>query len=469
MKNFNKIISNIKEKNILVIGDIMLDKYIFGDIERISPEAPVPVFKIIKDKVEYRLGGAGNVASNIVSLGAKCILIGDVGNDEDGKIIEKYLNNFNIKFSNTSLKGNKTICKTRYISNNQQVIRIDNEHFNNDNKNRNYKEFLNKIKFDEIDCIIISDYDKGLITKKLFEEIKKYNKKIIVDPKPKNINLYKDVYLITPNLKEATEITSVNDNIKANLLKLNKLTNSNVIVTMGRHGAAFYDKEEKKYFEFPATNKEVYDVSGAGDTFIAVLTLLISSKLDLEESIKNAIIAAGISVGKFGTSTVSLNELTSEINVIDNKIIHSSEILSFSKKIRLSQSIITTNGVFDILHTGHIKLLREAKKLGDVLIVCINSDSSTKQNKGKDRPFNNEIDRAELISNIKYVDYVTIFNEKTPTSILEKIKPNVHVKGDDYKIDEMPETKIVRENGGIVKTVKIVEDKSSSKLIEKLK
>jgi len=299
------MINSFVNKHILVIGDIILDEYVFGDVTRINPEAPVPVLEV--KKTEYRLGGAANVANNITSLGADCTLIGQVGNSKITerliRLLEKNrINHHLIKFSNFP-----TIKKTRIIAQTQQIIRIDQEKPTK-LEDEYVERIKNIIKQKEPDLIIISDYNKGMITKKLMTELKKLKVKIVADIKPINSKLFKGVYAITPNLKEAKEITKEDELEKAGKILVNKL-DTNTIITAGAKGAYLFERKIKNFTHFPAQAQEVYDVSGAGDTFISVIGLSLASGLSLKDSVSLANKAAGIVVGKMGTSTITQEEL----------------------------------------------------------------------------------------------------------------------------------------------------------------
>ena len=318
MKNIKKIISKFKSKNILVIGDIILDRYIEGDINRISPESPVPIMSL-KNK-EIRLGGAANVANNIVSMGANCTLIGQVGIDAyleklnrllQEKIIKKYL-----------IENNdyKTIVKTRIVSGNQQIIRIDDEIIRNIS-NDNVNDIIAFVKNKSFDLIIISDYGKGMITKKLIAGLKLYHSRIIVDPKPQNIYLFKDVFALCPNYEEAKQYTKMNDIHSSGNILMSEL-NSNIVITNGKDGASLFKLNDKNPFSCPSEAKEVFDVSGAGDTFISTFSLAIASDTNLIDAVIMGNVAAGIVVSKRGTSIVSYMELLNTFENKKNKLIN---------------------------------------------------------------------------------------------------------------------------------------------------
>ena len=463
-----EIIKEFPKKHILVMGDIMIDEYIFGNINRINPEAPVPILNVSNNNREHRLGGSSNTANNISALGAKCTLIGQVGNDKFKEPLIKLLDKSNIDTFLIERKDFTTIKKTRLVAQNQQALRVDFED-PKPLKSKHVTKIIEFIKSNQFNMILLSDYDKGMITKELVEELKKLNILIIVDPKPNTINLFKNVFVVTPNTKEAQEITNSNSNPETLSKIIAEKYNTNVIITQGSNGTSSYNKETKEYNHLPAKAREVYDISGAGDTFIATLTLALASKAKLSEATQIANQAAGIVVGKFGTATLTLAELKSSFNGTNSKIKTREELLQIVKKLKTEgKKIVTTNGIYDILHVGHIQLLNKAKSFGDILILALNTDSSTKRCKGDNRPINNQKERAEIVANLSTIDYVTFFDENTPENLINEIRPNIHVKGGDYKKEDLPETKIVHKHGGEVKIVKLVEGKSTTDVINKI-
>ncbi len=465
MVHLSKSITNFHKSNIVVIGDIILDEYLFGNISRINPEAPVPVLHI-KEK-EYRLGGAANVANNIVSLGGRCSLIGLAGQDKNLDRLTKELSNKKINHYLVTEKDYPTIIKTRIIAKNQQIIRIDKEKPKKLD-NSKIEEILNFIKENNFNTILISDYDKGTITKKLVEEIKKLNIKIISDPKPKNISLFKDIFAISPNLKEAKEFTG-KEEVEDIGKEITKKLNTNLILTRGKDGVSLFEKDNKQQY-FPAKTKKVFDISGAGDTFIATTTLGISSGLSMHNSIFLGNHAAGIVVKKQGTATLSKEELMESLSNKIGKIKKLNNLKSIIKEEKnKGKKIVFTNGCFDILHVGHTRLLKEARELGDILILGINSDKSIKKLKGDSRPINNEDDRTEVLSSVDSIDHIVVFDEDTPLKLISELEPDVLVKGADYKESEVVGAELIKEKGGAVKLVKLVEGKSTTKIIDKSK
>jgi D-beta-D-heptose 7-phosphate kinase / D-beta-D-heptose 1-phosphate adenosyltransferase len=459
-KDLSKKISNL---NILVIGDVILDKYISGNVYRISPEAPIPVLNI--DKTFNRLGGAANVANNISSMGAKCTLIGKVGVDNDSKLIINLLKEKNINNQLIYSENYNTISKTRVLSSGQQIVRIDNEKIEelSDNEVNEIKKYLEVNKFD---IVIVSDYNKGFVNIDIIDFLKNLKIKIIVDPKPENISVFKGVHSITPNYKEASAVFK-SDNVINIGRKLVEHLNSSVIITRGKDGVSIFDKySPDNSIHIPTKSQEVIDVSGAGDTFIAVYSIFIALNFSIKEASEIANTACGIVVSKLGTANVSLSEVLNKINFND-KIINFSDLNDFL--MTNSKKIVFTNGCFDIIHKGHIKLLKESKNMGEILIVGLNSDSSIRKLKGDERPINNQSNRVDVLSSISYVDYIVVFDGLTPYELIKKIKPSVLVKGSDYSLDEVVGHDIVKKYNGEIKLVKLINNISTTKLVNKIK
>ena len=455
-------------KKIVVIGDIILDEFVFGSVDRISPEAPIPILKV--QEREFRLGGAANVANNIISLGGDCLLIGRVGKNKQTQILldqKKIKHNLII---DNSWKSNK---KTRFVCSNQQLLRVDEDDIYPITK----KDISLIIDFiGDIDIIIISDYAKGVVTKELMDRLRKLNKIILVDPKISKIELFNDVFLLKPNLEETKKVSKINiddeDELERAAKELQSDYNSSILITRGASGMSLFEKG-KSPFHIPTQAREVYDVVGAGDTVIATIGLALASNKNLKDATILANYAAGIVVGKIGTSTVQFEELFSIINKDDKKIKSQKEIIEIVKDLRKKgKKIVFTNGCFDILHIGHTRLLKKAKNFGNILILGLNTDDSIKRIKGLSRPIINEKERAEVMSALECVDYITFFDENEPSKIISEIKPDVHVKGGDYNpndYDNMPEAKIVHGYGGKVEIISISNGHSSSDIIEKIK
>ena len=434
-----------KEPKVLVIGDLMIDYYLWGSSNRISPEAPVQIIDI--ENESKTLGGAGNVVNNLKALGAKVDVISVIGDCQISNEIKELFNSIDISTNYLIFEqGRVSSKKTRIIASQQQVIRYDREctdEINSKSQEKILKILLKIIK--NYDILLLSDYGKGLLTKNLTQSIISLSKKngirTLVDPKGYDYSKYQGAFLLTPNKKEASEATRISINDNTSLKKAIKQLKDEIklgisLITLSDEGIASYDKDLKIY---PTTSREVFDVTGAGDTIIAALGFALSCKLDINNSIKFANLAAGIVVGKIGSSTTTLNEIleyesslvTSSSNL---KIKNLKELATLVKDLKTKKNkIVFTNGCFDILHAGHIKYLEESKNFGDILILGLNSDESVRLLKGKNRPINNQIDRSHIVAALESVDYVIIFKEETPYEIIKAIKPNILVKGGDYE------------------------------------
>lgn len=468
---------DIKEKQILVFGDYMVDKYIYGNVNRISPEAPVPVISMKKEQL--KLGGAGNVINNLVSLGARVKVLGCIGDDKPGEFILGAFSDDKINIDYFKQYDElKTIQKTRIVSKKQQFMRIDEEIIKELPKsyysyiNENIDEIL-----EDIDSIVISDYAKGAVNKNfaqlLIEAGNKKNIPIIVDPKGSDYTKYNGATLCTPNMKELQDVCKNICKSEIDIEKygkeiVNKFNFDYLVITRSEDGISLISKEEKK--DFPAKAKDVIDVSGAGDTVVASISLLKTIDLKIDEICILANLAASVVVSKFGTSTLSLDELVSTINQSSNfKLLDISTAKYIVNDLKQKgKKIVCTNGCFDLLHVGHLTSFKQAREYGDVLIVIVNSDSSIKENKGDLRPIISEKDRIEMLCALEIVDYVILMNEKTPERIISIIQPDVTVKGEDWKNKEVPEKKIVESYGGKMEFVKLEKEKSTTLIIEKI-
>ncbi len=476
MSKIKEILGKFKDKKIMVIGDMMLDRYLIGDVNRISPEAPVPVVNITKEM--HIPGGAANVASNIAALGGKAYTAGVVGDDDARKILENKLKKKNIITDGLFIdKEGPTIQKVRVIGQQQQLVRIDYEKTKSRNKKIENKiiDYTKKI-IEKIDVIVISDYAKGLITKNVALEIislcNEHGKPVIVDPKPKNIEFYKGATLVTPNLKEASEITGVESRLENVVLigeKLKEMLNSNILITKGEYGSSLIELEGD-IAHIPTKAKEVYDVSGAGDTVAAALALSLAAGADLNYAAVLANHAAGIVVGKTGTATANIKEITALFEKGENKIKTLDELKEIIKDLKIKgRKIIWTNGCFDILHAGHVKYLQKAKELGDVLILGVNSDDSPYfRSKGPDRPILKQNERAELLSAIECVDYIIFFSEDTPLKQITAIEPDFVVKGGDYKQKDVVGYELMKKTKGRVVIIPLVKGFSTTNIIDKI-
>ncbi|MDD5052447.1 MAG: D-glycero-beta-D-manno-heptose-7-phosphate kinase [Sulfuricurvum sp.] len=462
--------------HILVIGDLMIDHYLWGGCERISPEAPVQVVDISRETTV--LGGAGNVINNLISLGAHVSVAGAIGDDENGEELQSMLSAIGVN-GNGLIKqaGRKTSKKSRIIASNQQILRYDKESKESIDKTseRGIVSYVIDV-IDSCDIVILSDYGKGVITdavaKGIIAAAKAAGKKVLVDPKGKDYRKYRGAYLLTPNKKEASEATGIviNDDksLKKALLNLKETCDLKCsMITLSEDGIAIYDQNMRR---FPTVAKEVFDVTGAGDTVIASLSFALSLGLGIDEAAPFANHAAAVVVGKIGSATVTLGEIdayesslhqsTSEMHIKTKE-----EIFILAERLKQEgKKVVFTNGCFDILHVGHVKYLQEAKSYGDVLIVGLNSDSSVRELKGPSRPVNSENDRAYILAALESVDYVVLFSEETPHELIKNIIPDILVKGGDYEGKNV----VGAEFAGELRLVKFVDGKSTTATIEKI-
>ena len=463
----------LNKGHVLVCGDIILDKYISGSVERVSPEAPVPVLKPVRE--EIRLGGAGNVALNLSTLGSNATLIGVTGKDESSTQIEDLLKKNKIKNA-LSKSNHPTITKLRILSSQQQLIRIDNEEvFSETDWRSTLSSFRKLIKLKRNRVLIISDYDKGTLRNipLMIKEAKKLGKIIMVDPKGDNFSKYRSSDIITPNFQEFERIVGKIKNEKDLYIKgkalINDLKLTSLLITRGSEGMTLLEKRNKKIVreDFSTNAKDVFDVSGAGDTVIASIAAGLAGELSLHDSIKLANIAAGIVVGKSGTASVSQSEIRPLWD--EDSYLNIDEISSLTNKYNVQgKKIVFTNGCFDILHAGHVEYLQKARELGDILIVGLNSDRSVKKLKGKNRPYNTLEHRAKVLSSLRSVDKVVVFDDLTPIKLIKLINPSVLVKGGDYKLNQIVGSEEVKKAGGQVVTIPLVEGVSTTRTIEKI-
>ena len=427
--------------NILVIGDLMIDHYLWGNCERISPEAPVQIVNVQKESAV--LGGAGNVINNLRALGSNVDVMSVLGNDAVANELKDMLKIIDVKSDMLIIEENrKTSKKSRLIASQQQVLRYDQESIENikDDSANKIIENLEK-NINNYGAIILSDYGKGVLTfsltKKIIDISKKNKIKVLVDPKGKDYSKYKGAYTLTPNKKEAIEATNIDIKDNETLIEaMNFLKNQCELevslVTLSENGIAIFDKQLEI---IPTVAREVYDVTGAGDTVIASIAFALANKLNIKEAINFANLAAGVVVGKIGSATVSLDEIYEYESSLhkSTSLTHIktfNEIESLAKKFHLKgKKIVFTNGCFDILHAGHVKYLEEAKSYGDILILGLNADNSVRKLKGPTRPINNQDDRAYILASLESVDYVVIFGEETPYELIKLIQPHILVKG----------------------------------------
>jgi len=465
-------IPDFSKANILIIGDVMLDRYWTGPTARISPEAPVPIVRV--DDVEDRPGGAANVAINAATLGAKVVLMGMTGQDEAAQILTDRLAAMNVTCEFSKVAHQDTITKLRIMSRNQQLLRLDFEKsFVKDDKSELLAKFEERVQ--HTDLVVLSDYSKGCLSdpQSIISLARKYNKPIIVDPKGSDFAKYRGATLITPNMSEfegEMGVCESEDELfeQAQALK-QKCDLKAVLVTRSEKGMSLF---QEQVYHLPAHAKEVYDVTGAGDTVISTLACCIAVGLPLERACQFANHAASVVVGKLGTSTVS----TTELAIAVSAQVHQGGGVMNAQQLRLAvqqaqlkgERVVMTNGCFDILHSGHVAYLTEAATLGDRLIVAVNTDDSVRKLKGEGRPINNLQRRMAVLAGLSAVDWVVPFSEETPQALIADILPDVLVKGGDYQIHEIAGGKEVIANGGEVRVLLFEEGVSTTGIISQI-
>jgi D-beta-D-heptose 7-phosphate kinase/D-beta-D-heptose 1-phosphate adenosyltransferase len=467
---------------ILVVGDLMVDEYLWGDVKRISPEAPVQIVSVASEA--HTLGGAGNVISNLVALGAKVSAVGVVGSGMNGQFVLKKLKALGVNPRGIIPDRRRTTTrKTRIIANHQHVLRFDREV-----KTDISRHTMNKIwraaaeMIVDTDLILVSDYNKGLVTRalmtKLIAAVQKYSKMLIVDPKSRDFKKYAGASMITPNKKETAlasgiEIVDESSLARAARRLIEKTAINKILVTCGKDGMVYFDRSTAPY-RIQTRARQVFDVSGAGDTVLAVLGLGIAAGYSIRDAVSLANTAAGIVVGKVGTATVSRAELEAALGQIPPPALDKQKTLAelsiIARKLEKNgKHIVLTNGCFDLLHVGHIKLLSASKQLGDVLIVALDNDESVKQLKGSGRPIISEKERLQIISALDSVDHVIVFSSHELNDVIEALRPAVLTKGSNYGTEAVRGREIVERYGGRVEIIPITENISSTRIINSIK
>ncbi|BAW79725.1 bifunctional heptose 7-phosphate kinase/heptose 1-phosphate adenyltransferase [Candidatus Nitrosoglobus terrae] len=453
----------------------MLDRYWYGRTSRISPEAPVPIVHVTHR--DDRPGGAGNVAINAASLGATVTLLGLTGNDEAATILESLLTNYKINCHLIPVANTATITKLRIISQHQQLIRLDSE---DDFTSSHSEELLSTYKsiLKNKPVVIISDYGKGTVSdpRSLIALGRKANIPILIDPKGSDFSRYYGASILTPNLAEFEAVVGRCSDEDILIRKGEKLRQTlaleSLLITRGEQGMTLLQKESPS-LHLPAKAREVFDVTGAGDTVISVLATALAAGNTIKEATILANLAAGIVVGKLGTTHVTIDELQMTLHppATDHRGIVKEEDLRHLMTLARDRGerIVMTNGCFDILHAGHVRYLAEARKLGDRLIVAVNDDNSVKHLKGKDRPINNLIQRMAVLASLYDVDWVIPFSEDTPTRLIEKILPDILVKGGDYTLAQIAGAETVMANGGEVVVLNYLEGHSTTRIIDTIR
>ena len=468
-----------KDKQILVIGDIMLDRYTWGEVDRISPEAPVPVVRVLHQNDQP--GGAGNVAMNIAALGGQAILIGFCGDDAEAFSLEHLLRDGGVQPHVIKVTGHPTTTKLRIVGGKQQMLRLDREIVDG-YPQAAFREIEQQIEsaLTIVDAVVLSDYAKGVLTEEVCQftisAARKRGIPVLVDPKQRSFARYRGATTICPNLRELSVATGISTNEPDTLLSagqtlVNELDLDCLTATLSEKGIALLRADSR--FIAPAVARQVFDVSGAGDTVIATLALALAGGAQMEAAVQLANIAAGIAVSKVGTVPVRADELL--ISIMPELGLQAAEKIVALDALRARASawrhagerITFTNGCFDLLHIGHITLLESARREGDRLVVGINSDSSVRGLKGPTRPIVRDRERAQILASLSAVDAVVIFDEPTPLRVIETLRPDVIVKGGDYTEDTVVGAKEVRSWGGRVKIVPTVEGFSTTSIIAK--
>lgn len=461
--------------HILVVGDLMLDRYWQGPTSRISPEAPVPVVHV--RQTEDRPGGAANVALNLAALGAQVSLMGLVGNDEAAQALRQSLEREAIRCAFIAQPGCATTTKLRVLSRNQQLLRLDFEEpvgqFEPEGLLEPFRQALAGV-----DVVVLSDYAKGCLrdAATLIELARRSEKPVVVDPKGTDFERYTGATVITPNMGEFEAVAggSVDEAEfaqRAEALR-KRLALGALLVTRSEKGMSLF-REGFAPLHHPTHAREVYDVTGAGDTVIATLAAALAAGMGMAEAMQLANLAAGVVVGKLGTATVSISELYAAMGAhtpLPRGVVDEPQLQGLLQRARASgERIVMTNGCFDILHAGHVAYLSQARALGDRLVVAVNSDESVRRLKGAERPVNGLLQRMAVLAGLESVDWVVAFEEDTPERLICQLLPDVLVKGGDYRPDEIAGGRCVRERGGEVQVLSFVDGCSTSAIIEAIR
>jgi D-beta-D-heptose 7-phosphate kinase/D-beta-D-heptose 1-phosphate adenosyltransferase len=482
-----KTVTNLGSPRILLVGDFMLDVYIYGDALRISPEAPVPVLKVQSTK--YACGGAGSVANDILALGAQVSCIGVTGDDQNAAKLRQMLSEAAADTEGLiTSPGRPTTTKQRLIGlaqhrHQQQLFRMD-EESTEPLSNEQYRQLLQAYKdnLKKADIVCLQDYNKGLlrsdICREMIESAKKAGKKVLVDPcLAADYSKYACATLITPNRQETFanvgfDIKTSDDAARAAEQLAQKLLLEAVVITLDKEGAYLHTADVRRLV--PTIPRNVYDVTGAGDVVLAVIAVTLAAGCDYLTAVRLSNIAGGIEVEKFGVATVSIDEIVNEIISVNRgssgKIRSVDSILTeLDWHRKQKETIVFTNGCFDVLHRGHIEFLKFCKAQGNVVVLGLNSDRSVKQIKGPDRPVNNQHDRAAVLAALETVDYIVVFDEPDPLNLIKQVKPDVLVKGRDWEQKGVVGRDFVKSYGGRVVLAPLVEGQSSTATIEKMK
>ncbi|KDM92444.1 bifunctional D-glycero-beta-D-manno-heptose-7-phosphate kinase/D-glycero-beta-D-manno-heptose 1-phosphate adenylyltransferase HldE [Photobacterium galatheae] len=463
------------QASVLVVGDVMLDRYWTGPTGRISPEAPVPVVKV--DQIEERPGGAANVAMNIAALGGKARLVGLTGIDDAARALNEKLSSLKVRCDFVSLPDYPTITKLRVMSRGQQLIRLDFEEGFHDVDADLILPRLEQ-SLPNVKAMILSDYAKGALehVRAMIELGRRSGVPVLIDPKGTDFERYRGATMLTPNLSEFEAVAGKASTDEALVEKgfalIDQYELEALLVTRSEHGMTLLQKGQEP-LHMPTQAKEVYDVTGAGDTVISVLAASLAAGKSLSDACKLANAAAGVVVGKLGTSTLSTIELTNAIHGSQDSgfgVMTESQLkLAVNAAKARGEKVVMTNGCFDILHAGHVAYLNEAAKLGDRLIVAVNADSSVRALKGPGRPVNPEDRRMAVLAGLAAVDWVVPFTEETPQRLISEVLPDLLVKGGDYQPEQIAGGREVIANGGEVRVLNFEDGCSTTEIIEAIR
>ncbi|MBE9568233.1 MAG: bifunctional D-glycero-beta-D-manno-heptose-7-phosphate kinase/D-glycero-beta-D-manno-heptose 1-phosphate adenylyltransferase HldE [Proteobacteria bacterium] len=469
-------IPSFETARVLVVGDLMLDRYWHGGTSRISPEAPVPVVHVNQN--EERAGGACNVALNIATLGAKCTVMGLCGDDEAANTLEKLLTDVGVTPKFVRMPENSTVTKLRVMSRSQQLMRLDFEDgFIGSDLSVLEKEFAAQLK--DFNVVVCSDYGKGSLrdVRRLIELCNEQGIPVLVDPKGSDFEKYSGASLITPNLSEFEAVVGHCESEDDLVSKADELAQKfdieALLVTRSEHGMSLMQQGYDPV-HIPTQAREVFDVTGAGDTVISTLAASLGAGVTLERAMVLSNLAAGVVVAKSGTASVSLRELENAVEQnssnTEHGVLEEADLYPLLERCRArGETIVMTNGCFDILHAGHVTYLEQASELGDRLLVAVNIDETVRRLKGEDRPVNKVENRMRMLAALRCVDWVVAFTEDEPTRLICDLQPDILVKGGDNEVDKIPGGDCVREAGGKVMVLIYVDGISTTKIIDSIK
>lgn len=475
------LLQSLQPARIAVLGDFMVDRYVWGDALRVSPEAPVPV--VHAQSEDHRLGGAGNVVANICELGANAFCVGVVGDDEAGGEMLEGLTAMGADAAGLVVdKGRPTIQKIRVMARNQQMLRVDRE-TPSAVCSEVAEHMLQQLVAGEWQALVLSDYGKGTLPPEVMQgaiaEARKRGVPVLVDPKHRDFSRYAGATLITPNRAEAEaacgEALPDMPTLASKGEELRQHAGVDaLLITLGDQGMYLLESGQSG-MHLPTAARQVYDVTGAGDTVIAMLAVALAGGADLPGAVRLSNVAAGLAVAKVGTTAVGRNELEHQLRTesSDSKIVPADDDDALQAALdtlrREGRPVVFTNGCFDILHAGHVRYLREARQLGDAMVVGLNDDDSVRRLKGEERPINHQWDRAEVLAGLECIDLVVLFREDTPENLIRKICPDVLVKGADYKDKGVVGAEFVRDQGGEVRLIDLVPGRSTSAIVERIR